>query len=120
MLSLNQLLLDSIKNRDWSTYDKLTEKEFSCIEPETDNLYYEGKNFHKTYFDNPIESYKDINITESMVNPVVKIYSDICVLCYTRLIQISTKTGVDVKRLAETRIWRKQGAEWKLNHYHKS
>ena len=51
ILILTQKLLDAISKKDWETYISLVDEKLSCIEPETNNNYIEGLEFHKFYFD---------------------------------------------------------------------
>jgi hypothetical protein len=120
LVDLTQMLLDSIAKKDWETYASLCDEKLSCIEPETYNNYYEGLEFHKTYFDMPADG--NIVIKENILQPSIKIFGDISIICYKRIQQITDveKKNVVTRTFSETRVWRRVDNSYKLIHFHKS
>ena len=120
LVDLTQMLLDAIAKKDWETYASLCDEKLSCIEPETYNSYYEGMDFHKTYFEMP--SSENIVVKENILQPVIKIYGDISIICYKRIQQITDvdKKSVVSRTFSETRVWRRVDNTFKLVHFHKS
>lgn len=143
LLALNQMLLDSIANVDYETYDRLCDDEISCLEPESKHNLVVGKAFHEYYFnvfgdagsggesnsmeeDEPPTSPKtQTNVT--MVQPHVQWIrgnhgeASGAVLTYVKLTQ-QTKEGKDPVTIqqSETRVWEKKGEKWVNIHFHKS
>jgi hypothetical protein len=121
IVNLTQKLLDSIANKDWYTYTSLTDEKLTCIEPETGNTFYEGLEFHKTYFD--VENDNNIKIKENILQPSIRqITDDISIICYKRVKQISNIMDKSVKTeiSMETRVWKRSENSWKLIHFHRS
>lgn len=120
ILILTQKLLDAISKKDWETYISLVDEKLSCIEPETNNNYIEGLEFHKFYFDLP--SAGVTKIKENITQPSTKIYGEVAIICYRRLTQIYIQDLLEPKTLnsMETRIWKKADNDWKLIHFHRS
>ena len=117
LLELTQELLDCISNRDWETYTKLCDKDFTCFEPEASEQLISGLDFHKFYFDNKLTNI----ITKSTIsNPNIRIFDSTGVVCYTRVLQISNGEKFSSVVSNETRIWRKMDKKWKLIHFHRS
>ncbi len=120
LVDLTQMLLDAIAKKDLETYASLCDEKLSCIEPETYNSYYEGLEFHKTYFDMPTDL--NIVIKENILQPAIKIFGDISIICYKRIQQITDveKKSVVSRTFSETRVWRRVDNSYKLIHFHKS
>jgi hypothetical protein len=120
LVNLTQMLLDSIANKDWATYISLSDEKLSCVEPETFNTYYEGLEFHKTYFDAPKD--ENIQIKENILQPITKVFGDIAIITYKRIKQTTNLLEKSVKTdtTTETRIWRRIEETWKMIHYHRS
>ena len=121
LVDLTQKLLDAIANKDWEAYISLCDEKMSCIEPETFNSYYEGLDFHKTYFDLPESD--NITIKENILQPTIKTFGDIAIVCYKRIRQVTDKNTkvVSTNMFSETRVWRRvEEGNYKLVHYHKS
>ena len=120
LVNLTQMLLDSIAKRDWDTYLSLCDDKLSCIEPETYNSYYEGMDFHKTYFELGFD--ENIVIRENILQPTIKVFGEISIICYKRVQQITNLTDKAVKTntFSESRIWRRVDNTYKMVHYHKS
>lgn len=120
ILLLTQKLLDAISKKDWETYISLTDDKLSCIEPETNNNYIEGLEFHKFYFDLPVVGV--CKIKENITQPTTKIYGEVAVISYRRLTQVYIEESLEPKTInsLETRIWKKVEEGWKLIHFHRS
>jgi hypothetical protein len=120
LVNLTQALLDAIAKGDWDTYLSLCDEKMSCIEPETYNSYYEGLEFHKTYFD--LGQREGLNIRENILQPTIKTYGDISIICYKRVQQITNTIDKTVvtNSFSETRIWKRFENTFKLVHFHKS
>ena len=120
ILNLTQKLLDSISKKDWETYVSLVDEKCSSIEPETNNNYIEGLDFHKFYFDLPATSH--MKVKENICQPNTKIFGEIAVITYRRLTQIYIQEVCEPKTVCslETRIWKKVDNGWKLIHFHRS
>jgi hypothetical protein len=119
LVDLTQKLLDAIAKRDWDAYISLCDDKMSCIEPETYNSYYEGLDFHKTYFD---FSEDNVTIKENILQPTIKTFGDIAIVCYKRISQITDNhTKLTTRKMSsETRVWRRVEGTYKLVHYHRS
>jgi hypothetical protein len=120
LINLTQTLLDAIAKKDWEVYTSLCDEKMSCIEPETFNSYYEGLDFHRTYFD--IGGNEDVTIKENILQPTIKAFGDMSIICYKRVQQImdiANKT-VTTNTFSETRIWRRVDNTYKLIHFHRS
>jgi hypothetical protein len=121
LVDLTQKLLDAIAKKDWETYLSLCDDKMSCIEPETYNSYYEGLDFHKTYFDLP-DGDNNISIKENILQPTIKSFGDIAIICYKRITQVTDNSTNNVTRKisSETRVWRRVDSTYRLVHYHRS
>jgi alcohol dehydrogenase YqhD (iron-dependent ADH family) len=122
LVNLTQTLLDSIAKKDWDVYMSLCDEKLSCIEPETFNSYYEGLEFHKTFFDSDISNEENITIKENILQPTIKTFGEISIICYKRVQQIIDKKEKVIKMntFSETRVWRRLENGFKLVHFHKS
>jgi len=120
ILDLTQKLLDSIAKKDWDTYVSLVEEKMTSIEPESANNFIEGTDFHKFYFKLPNGSVNKIK--ENIIQPTIKYYGEVAIICYKRLTQVFTDDNKrsETKSCSETRIWRKVENTWKLVHSHRS
>jgi hypothetical protein len=118
LLALNQRLLDSIADADWATYQKLCDPTLTAIEPEAMGQLVEGMQFHRFYFE--LGGIKGRHKT-TMAAPKVRLLNDAAIIAYVRLIQRVSPEGTPVTiAFEETRIWQRQGAEWKHVHFHRS
>ncbi len=120
LVNLTQVLLEAISKKDWDTYISLCDDKMSCIEPETFNSYYEGLDFHRTYFENGIIN--NFTIKENILQPTIKVFGDISIICYKRIQQIinNIDKAIQTNTFTETRIWRRVDNTYKLVHFHKS
>ncbi len=117
LLALNQRLLDSIARADWITYAELCDPSLTAFEPEANGQLVEGLGFHEYYFKLP-GSEKSAHVNTTMASPNVRVMGDVAVLAYTRLIQ---RQGMsDTQCVNETRVWHKQGGQWRHVHFHRS
>ncbi|MGA7955407.1 MAG: hypothetical protein WCA07_17995 [Gloeobacterales cyanobacterium] len=101
-MTLNQKLLDSIKRKDWKTYESLSAASITALEPEANGQCVEGLAFHKFYFElGGAEG--SCNIT--MCSSYARVVRDIAILSYIRLDQRIDETNAPItKSTEETRV----------------
>lgn len=118
LLELSQKLLTAITSGDWAAYAQLCAADITCFEPEANGHLVAGLPFHKFYFDLPGGgSPRQSNICA----PHVRVIGDVGIVCYVRLVQKLDASGNPVTVTAnETRLWQKQGGQWKHIHFHRS
>ena len=92
----------------------------TLIEPESSNNLVEGSDFYKFYFDLP--NGRINKIKENIIQPNLRYYGDIAIICFKRLTQVFTDDNKksESKSCTETRIWKKIANNWKLIHSHRS
>jgi calcium/calmodulin-dependent protein kinase (CaM kinase) II len=117
LLSLNQQLLDSIATGEWATYERLCDPSLTAFEPEALGQLVQGMAFHQFYFD--LGGIPGRHHT-TMCSPQVRLLGDTAVITYVRLIQRQGPGGPVTSGHEETRIWHKQGEQWKQVHFHRS
>jgi calcium/calmodulin-dependent protein kinase (CaM kinase) II len=118
LLELNQRLLESIAQADWSAYQELCDPSLTAFEPEAMGQLVEGMSFHRFYFD--LGGVKGRHRT-TMCAPHVRVMEDVAVVTYTRLVQCVGTDGAPVTIASqETRVWQRQGSRWKHVHFHRS
>jgi ketosteroid isomerase-like protein len=118
LLELNQRLLESIAQADWSAYQELCDPSLTAFEPEAMGQLVEGMSFHRFYFD--LGGVKGRHRT-TMCAPRVRLMGDVAVVTYTRLVQCVGTDGAPVTIASqETRVWQRQGGRWKHVHFHRS
>jgi calcium/calmodulin-dependent protein kinase (CaM kinase) II len=118
LLAVNRRLLEAISAGDWDNYAAMCDEGITCFEPEAEGHLVEGLPFHKFYFDLPAS---DSPRQTSVSAPHVRIFGDVGVVCYVRLVQKLGADGAPVTVASnETRIWSRDGGEWKHIHFHRS
>ena len=118
LLRLSQRLLESIAQRDWSTYHELCDPSLTAFEPEALGQLVEGLPFHRFYFD--LGGGRAAHNT-TMCAPRVRLMGDVAVVTYVRLNQRLGEDGVPTTTGSEeTRVWQRQGGAWKHVHFHRS
>jgi calcium/calmodulin-dependent protein kinase (CaM kinase) II len=118
VLRLNQRLLESIAARDWATYQELCDPSLTAFEPEACGQLVRGLEFHRFYFE--LGKAKGRQQT-TMGAPSVRLMGDVAVVTYVRLNQCATGEGPPVtKAFEETRVWQRQGGQWRHVHFHRS
>lgn len=118
LLELSRRLLDAITSGDWTAYAAMCDENITCFEPEANGHLVVGLPFHKYYFDLPGGGTPK---QSTIAAPSVRIIGDVGIVCYARLVQKLDAAGNPVTATAdETRIWRKQGGQWKHIHFHRS
>lgn len=118
LLDASLRLLKAIDAGDWKTYCALCDEQITCFEPEAGGHLVRGLPFHKFYFDLPGG---EAPRQSSASSPHVRVVGDIGIVCYVRLVQKLDSSGAPVTVCAdETRIWQRQGSEWKHIHFHRS
>ncbi len=120
LLQLTRILLDSVAQGDWPTYERLCDPTLSAFEPEACGHLVEGLAFHKFYFHLPRP--KDRSVQTTLVDPHVRqLGPDAAIVCYTRLVQQATGEGpAQVACSQETRIWHRQNGQWRHVHFHRA
>lgn len=118
LLRLNQRLLESIAGADWATYQELCDPSLTAFEPEALGQLVEGLEFHRFYFN--LGSVTRSHYT-TMSCPHVRVLGDVAVIAYVRLNQRVGADGLPVTvGFEETRVWQRQGSQWKHVHFHRS
>ena len=118
LLDLSRRLLDVITAGDWAAYAQLCDPNITCFEPECNGHLVSGLPFHKYYFDLPGGGSPR---QSTMAGMSVRVVGDVGIVCYARLVQKLDASGSPVTATAnETRIWQKQGGQWKHIHFHRS
>ena len=118
LLELNQRLLESIAQADWSAYQELCDPSLTAFEPEAMGQLVEGMSFHRFYFE--LGGVKGRHRT-TMCAPRVRVMGDVAVVTYARLVQCVGTDGAPVTIASqETRVWQRQGGRWKHVHFHRS
>ncbi len=118
LLELNRRLLESIAAGDWTTYSELCDPSLSAFEPEARGHLVTGMDFHKFYFDRGGTAGPH---NTTMCAPHVRVFGDVAILCYVRLLQRSDENGAAVTfRSEETRVWRRENNAWRHVHFHRS
>ncbi|RPI83285.1 MAG: DUF4440 domain-containing protein [Planctomycetaceae bacterium] len=118
LVALNQKLLDSIAEGDWTTYTGLCDPTLTAIEPEALGHLVTGMEFHRFYFDRAAGGSKPRN---TICDPHVRVMGDAAVVAYFRLTQYLDGEGRPQSRgTEETRVWQKSDGVWKHVHFHRS
>jgi ketosteroid isomerase-like protein len=118
VLDLNKRLLTSIAEGDWNTYVELCDPTITAFEPEARGQLVEGMDFHQFYFGQG-GIVGPHNTT--MCSPHVRLLGDIAIISYVRLVQRLDESGKSVTiRGEETRVWRREGTDWRHVHFHRS
>lgn len=118
LISLCQQVLDSIHEQDWEAYTRLCDPSLSAFEPEGVGHLIEGMPFHKFYF----EMEGSGRAKQSTISsPNVRMMGDVAIVTYVRLVQQIAEDGsAPTSACEETRVWQKQGGEWRHVHFHRS
>lgn len=118
ILELTRRLLASIGQGDWATYAALSDPRLTAFEPESLGHLVEGLEFHRFYFDlGGISGPHNVTLS----SPHVRVFGDVAVICYVRLVQRLDASGAPVtQQSVETRVWHRQEGGWKHVHFHRS
>lgn len=117
LLDLNQRLLDAIANGDWAVYRSLCAPDLTAFEPEARGQLVEGLAFHRFYFENGTFS---VPRQTTMASARVRIFGDVAIVCYVRLLQAQTREGFVTQAFEETRVWHRHDGQWRHVHFHRS
>ncbi len=118
LLQLTEQLLESVSKRDWHTYASLCDEQMTCFEPEAKGHLVEGMPFHRFYFQLGGGS---TATNQTLCQPKVHLLGDVGVVAYTRLQQRLDADGHPrTWAWNESRVWQRQGEQWKLIHFHRS
>ena len=118
LLRLTRDLLDSIDQRDWSTYQQLCDETLTAFEPEAAGHLVEGMPFHEFYLAPGTDG---LSRQSTISSPHVRQMGDVAVLSYVRLLQATNSEGLtSTHAMEETRVWQLQDASWKHVHFHRS
>ena len=78
----------------------------------------EGLDFHRFYFELDVSQTKRQSTISS---PKIRIFGDLALVTYIRLIQESDSNDETSTRCCEeSRVWHRQSDEWKNIHFHRS
>jgi calcium/calmodulin-dependent protein kinase (CaM kinase) II len=118
LLQLNQRLLNSIAQADWTAYQELCDPSLTAFEPESKGALVEGLEFHQFYFNlGPAKG----GCQTTMCSPHVRLMGDVAVVAYIRLNQRLAADGAPItSATAETRVWLRQAGRWQHVHFHRS
>ena len=118
LLQLNQRLLESIATADWAVYQELCDPALTAFEPEALGQLVEGMDFHRFYFN--LGSVSRSHYT-TLCSPRIRVLGDVAIVAYVRLNQRTGGDGLPITTgFEETRIWQRQGQQWKQVHFHRS
>jgi calcium/calmodulin-dependent protein kinase (CaM kinase) II len=118
LLRLNQRLLESIANADWATYQELCDPSLTAFEPEALGQLVEGLEFHRFYFNLGSATRSHYTL---MCAPHIRLLGDVAIIAYVRLNQRVGTDGLPATAgFEETRVWQRQGQQWKHVHFHRS
>lgn len=114
---LTAQLLDACAAGDFATYERLSDAQLTCIEPETLGSVVQGLAFHRHFFPASKPAARPVK-QNTVAQPVVQMLGpDAAVIAYVRVIQ---GPGDKVASAEETRVWRRVGGQWKNVHFHRS
>ena len=117
LMQLTRQLLNSIVERAWETYERLSDAAMTAFEPEAGGQMIVGLPFHRFYFDSPQSGRRQSTIC----SPQIRVMGDVAVVAYVRLDQCIKDDGVaHTQSFLETRVWQKQDSAWKQVHFHRS
>ena len=112
-------LLNAVHAGDYATYSQLSDTSLTAVEPETQGHIISGLGFHKHFFDlarGASPSAKPLT-TSTICSPHVRMLGpDHACIVYIRV----TQSGGKVTTAEETRVWRRDGKQWKNVHFHRS
>ena len=117
---LEQLLLEllhTIRQGDMDRYFDLSSKKLTCFEPETQGALVTGLPFHLFMLDH-FKATAPYHL--ELINPQYHIFEEIAYAVYS-LIITSVRDGEPViRKVNETRIFKKFDDNWKMVHFHRS
>ncbi len=117
LLTLSRQLLQAIDDGDWEIYRQLCDDELTAFEPEAAGHLVEGMQFHRYYF----ELDGNAPLQSTISSPSVRVWGDIGLVTYVRLIQTVDSAGAPHTAAAEeTRVWRRHDGGWRHVHFHRS
>jgi calcium/calmodulin-dependent protein kinase (CaM kinase) II len=121
ILAINQAMLESVVNGDWSRYAGFCAADLSCFEAETNGHLVEGLPFHEYYFNLPAGDTPATAVTVTMARPHLRwLCDDAVVISYTRLTQRLSGGEPITASCCETRIWQRRDHHWLQVHVHRS
>lgn len=121
ILAINQAMLESVVNGDWSRYAGFCAADLSCFEAETNGHLVEGLPFHEYYFNLPAGDAPATAVTVTMARPHLRwLCDDAVVISYTRLTQRLSGGEPITASCCETRIWHRRNDTWQQVHVHRS
>lgn len=119
IVEITRKLLNSIAQKDWTTYNNLCDPNLTCFEPEGKSSLIVGLDFHKYYFENLSSN----NAQTTIANPVVRFLGDkqeVAVIAYNRIVQSGKDKELHMSYAEETRVWEKKNGRWTHVHFHRS
>jgi calcium/calmodulin-dependent protein kinase (CaM kinase) II len=118
ILDKTKLLLRSIAEADWTTYESLCDPSITCFEPEAHGQLVEGLPFHRFYFQlGPANKGHETTLCA----PRIRVSGDLAVIAYVRLNQrLSAEGNPKESAVEETRVWQRIAGQWRHVHFHRS
>ncbi len=111
-------LLNAIQSGDVETYNRLSDEELTCFEPETNGNPVDGLAFHQFFMENSVPKGK---YHIELVRPIFRFLSDdVAYTTYSLLVNRLVDGEFKIKSVNETRIFKKIDDNWKMMHFHRS
>lgn len=110
-------LLDSIQRADVEAYERMVDKDLTCFEPETRGQQIRGIGFH-LFMTTTHKSSGRYHV--EIVDPVFRVYGDTGYASYTLVASHENKDAPRISAMNETRIFVREGTQWKMVHFHRS
>lgn len=118
LLEITQTLLDCIARGDWAMYKDFCDPTLTAFEPEAHGALVEGLQFH--YFNLDMADRPKRQQT-TVIAPKVRLMGNAAVVAYVRINQCVTDDGRIISQtFAETRVWERQGENWRHVHFHRT
>lgn len=121
LLDLTRRLLESIHAGDVETYQNLCTEDLTCFETDVAPYRIDGVQFHVDLMNAMKAQGTYANLTRfDMLSPSVQVYGDCAIVTYTRLMTYAGSTPPVFRAFNESRIFVRQGGQWKMAHFHRS
>ena len=119
LLQQNELLLQSMANSDFASYQKCVVNDMTGIDAGSKGLSAKRKEFHQYCFDT--SGSQTDPVTVSIISPNIRFLSpDAAITSYTRIDQFIRDGKPEMIHTSETRVWQKRGESWVNCHFHQS
>jgi hypothetical protein len=119
LLQQNELLLQSMANSDFASYQKCVADDMTGIDAGSKSQSAKRNEFHQNCFDS--SEYQTYPVTVSIVSPNIRFLSpDAAITSYTRIDQFIRDGKPQMIQTSESRVWQKRGESWVNCHFHQS